>query len=170
MNNRILFVGGLAVVALVVVLAQGFGRDPRAVESPLLHQPAPDFTLEDLEGSRVVLSQLAGKPVVLNFWATWCPPCVAEHASLQRLATRFRGRATFLGVIYQDEPAAIRQFLTERGSWGPALVDPGAHTAIRYGVYGAPETFVLNADGVVVHKIAGQLDEQRLGEILGGLL
>lgn len=170
MNRRVLILGGIAVIALVVVLAQGFGSDPRSVTSPLLEKPAPEFALRDLAGQEVQLSELRGKPVVINFWATWCPPCVAEHASLQRLAIRFRGRVEFLGVIYQDDLGAIRRFLAERGEWGTTLVDPGSHTAIRYGVFGAPETFVIDADGTVTHKITGQLNERRLGEVLGSLL
>lgn len=170
MNRRVLVVGGLAVVALVVMLAQGFGRDPRSIDSPLLDRPAPLFELQDLAGDSVDLASLRGRPVVINFWATWCPPCVAEHASLQRLARRFEDRVEFLGVIYQDDPQLIRDFLAQRGAWGRTLEDPESLTAIRYGVFGAPETFVLNAAGTVAYKITGQLDEARLGQVLGDLL
>lgn len=170
MNRGVLIVGGLAVVALIVMLAQGFGSDPRAIDSPLLERPAPQFELQDLAGDPVRLTDLRGRPVVVNFWATWCPPCVAEHASLQRLARRFDGRVEFLGIIYQDDESAIREFLAERGVWGRTLEDPASLTAIRYGVAGAPETFVVDADGRVAYKITGQLNEARLGEVLGDLL
>lgn len=170
MNRRVLVVGGLAVTALIVMLAQGFGRDPRSIDSPLLDRPAPLFELQDLAGDSVDLASLRGRPVVINFWATWCPPCVAEHASLQRLARRFEDRVEFLGVIYEDDPQLIRDFLAERGAWGRTLEDHDNLTAIRYGVAGAPETFVVDAEGTVVHKTTGQLNEARLGQVLGDLL
>ncbi len=170
MNRRVLVFGVFLVVALVAVLAQGFGRDPRRVISPLLNQPAPEFELVNLDGEPVSLESFRGRPVLINFWATWCQPCIAEHGSLQRLATRFEGRVEFLGVIYQDEERLIRSFLAQRGAWGRTLVDPGSLVAIRYGVYGAPETFLIDKNGVVAHKITGQLSEARVSALLGDLL
>ena len=165
-----MLLGGLGVVLLVVVLAQGFGQDPRQIDSPLVGQPAPRFELHDLAGERFALDNVRGRPVLINFWATWCPPCVAEHSSLQRLARRFENRVEFVGVIYQDEESLIRDFLSQRGAWGRTLDDPGSLTAIRYGVFGAPETFIIDADGVIVHKITGQLDEANVSRLLGDLL
>ena len=156
--NRKVLAGGTALVApLLTCLALGLSNDPRVVASPLLGKPAPDFTLTDLEGRVVRLSELRGRPVVLNFWATWCQPCVVEHPTLAAAASRFGERAHFLGVIYHDEPRAVRAFLVRRPPWGPSLIDDGSRVAIAFGVYGAPETYFIDADGIVVDKVAGAL-------------
>jgi cytochrome c biogenesis protein CcmG/thiol:disulfide interchange protein DsbE len=135
-NRTALLVGGLISLPLLVFLGLGFRTDPKVIESPLLGQPAPDFELLDLEGDTVSLEALRGRPVVVNFWATWCQPCIVEHPVLVRTAERWQGRAHFLGVIYHDEQSAIERFLARRGAWGSTLVDPVSAVAIRYGVYG----------------------------------
>ena len=86
MNRKVLIVGTLIVVPLLVFLALSFGKDPRAIESPLVDAPAPGFSLEDLDGLPVTLEELEGRPVMINFWATWCQPCVVEHPVLQARA------------------------------------------------------------------------------------
>jgi cytochrome c biogenesis protein CcmG/thiol:disulfide interchange protein DsbE len=156
-NRRVLWVGALLVVPLVVFLALSFGHDPRFVESPLLDRPAPSFDLRSLDGDSVTLAGLAGRPVVLNFWATWCQPCIAEHPVLVASARRYADRVHFVGVIYQDEADLIRRFTERRGSWGPSLVDPASEVALRYGVYGAPETFFIDGEGVVRRKVTGPM-------------
>lgn len=166
MNRTALGVGLLISVPLLVFLALGFRTDPRAVESPLLNHEAPLFELEDLDQNVVSLESLRGKPVVLNFWATWCMPCVAEHPVLVASAERWAGRAHFLGVVYHDEPAAIERFVALRGSWGSSLIDPGAEVAIRYGIFAAPETFIIDRQGVVRHKIVGAMNSQQLERML----
>ncbi len=170
MNRTVLIVGAAIVAPLLVLLAVSFRFNPREIPSPLVGTQAPPFVLEDLNGAMVDLNALRGKPVVLNFWATWCQPCVVEHPVLREAAFRYRDRAAFLGIIYQDEPEAIARFLIERGEWGPALVDPGSRTAISYGVYGAPETFILDRDGVIVEKVTGILSPQSIDRLLGPLL
>lgn len=170
MNRKVLWVGALLVVPLVVVLALSFGHDPRLIESPLVGEPAPAFDLRSLEGERVALETLAGTPVVLNFWATWCQPCIAEHPVLVEYARRYDGRVRFVGVIYQDDSELIRRFVETRGSWGPSLVDPGSEVAIRYGVYGAPETFFIDGDGVVRRKVTGPMGPGMLDAYLAEVL
>jgi len=169
-NRIVLLVGALLVVPLLVFLAIGFRFDPRAIDSPLIGQPAPLFELADLDGDVVSLADLRGTPVVINFWATWCQPCIVEHPVLQAEARRWEGRVRFLGVIYQDQPEPIRSFLARRGTWGPALVDPGSRVAIAYGVYGAPETFVIDPEGRIVDKITGLVDPRRLTRLLEPML
>ena len=124
MNRRVLLFGALIVVPLLVFLALSFGKDPGAVESPLLDAPAPGFALSDLDGQPVTLDQLRGQPVMINFWATWCQPCIVEHPVLQAAARRYEGRAHFIGIVYQDDPELIRGFLARRGGWGRTLLDP----------------------------------------------
>ena len=170
MNRAVLAVGALVVVPLVVFLAIGLTNDPRSVDSPLLGQPAPDFRLLDLEGQAVTLSEFAGRPVVVNFWSTWCVPCMYEHP-LFLAATRFYGdRVVFLGIIYQDDPQAIARFNAQRGAWGRSLIDPGGQVAHAFGVYGVPETYFISADGVLVDKVTSAVDGEHMKTVLEGLL
>jgi cytochrome c biogenesis protein CcmG/thiol:disulfide interchange protein DsbE len=169
-NRRVLVVGTLIVVPLLVFLALSFGKDPRAIESPLIDAPAPGFDLRDLDGQPISLEQLRGRPVMVNFWATWCRPCIVEHPVLQEAARRYEGRAHFIGIVYQDEPELIRSFLAQRGEWGRTLLDPDGETAIAYGVYGAPETFFIDAGGTVVRKVTGPMSADFLSGIVEDLL
>lgn len=170
LNHKVVVVGAAIVLPLLVVLAVSLRFDPQVIPSPLVGTEAPVFELESLDGERVRLADLRGQPVLINFWATWCQPCIAEHPVLVDGARRYRGRARFLGVIYQDEPDLIERFLAARGSWGSTLIDPGSKVAISYGVYGAPETFILDKTGVIVEKITGPTGPRQLDAFLGPLL
>ncbi len=170
MNRTVVLVGALIVTPLIVVLALSFGKDPRAIDSPLIGKAAPTFTLRDLDGDVVALEELRGQPVVLNFWATWCQPCVVEHPLLIASANRYEGQVRFVGVIYQDEPQDIRRFVSQRGSWGPSLIDTDGDVAIAYGVYGAPETYFISSDGVIAEKVVGAIRPDVMASILGPLL
>lgn len=170
MNRTVLIVGAILVVPLLVFLAIGFRFDPRKIDSPLIGKPAPSFTLEDLDGNVVSLEELRGSPVLINFWATWCRPCVIEHPILEAAAERWKDRVHFVGVIYQDEPSLIRRFVASRGAWGPSLVDTDGRTAIAYGVYGAPETFILDRNGIIVEKVVSVVNPRDLTARLDSLL
>ena len=89
---------------------------------------------------------------------------------LESASDHYRGRAHFLGVIYQDDPAVISRFLDERGAWGPSLVDPENRVAIAYGVFGPPETFFIDGEGIIADKVIGGLHPQVLREALAALL
>jgi cytochrome c biogenesis protein CcmG/thiol:disulfide interchange protein DsbE len=143
------------VVPLLVLLALGFRFDPHEVPSVLPGRPAPACALTDLEGAPQTLARLRGRPVVLNFWSTWCVPCEAEHHLLQSAARAYGDRVHFVGVVYQDEPEATRRYLARNGSAYLQLLDPGSRCSIDYGVAGVPETFFIDAGGVVRHKQAG---------------
>ncbi len=166
MNRTVLIVGTLITVPLLVFLALSFGKDPRAIDSPLIGKPAPAFALRDLDGQPLSLADLRGQPAVLNFWATWCQPCIVEHPVLMTAAREYAGRVRFVGIVYQDEPELIRRFQVERGAWGPALVDPDGSVAIAYGVYGAPETFFLDSTGTVRRKVTGALGRMQLASLI----
>lgn len=170
MNPKVLVIGVLMVTPLLVFLALSFGKDPRALDSPLVGKAAPSFALRDLEGELIELEDFRGRPVVLNFWATWCQPCIVEHPVLLAGAKRYEGQVQFLGVVYQDETSKIRSFVAQRGAWGPSLVDDDGTVAIAYGVYGAPETFFITAEGTVAQKVTGALAPNRLVDILESLL
>lgn len=170
MNRKVLLIGLILVAPLLIMLGSGLRHDPREVISPLIGQPAPDFTLADLDGRPLALAELRGQPVVINFWATWCQPCAAENPIFAALARQYAGRARFISVIYQDTPQAIRAYERQRGSWGPALVDPESRTAIRYGVYGVPETFIIDRHGVVREKVTGMVSYDGLTRSLDAAL
>lgn len=159
---------GLAIaVPLIWIFARGFSFDPRDVASPLIGRPAPTFSLERLDGGRVSLSDLRGQPLVINFFASWCVPCRQEHAELTMASRLLGDRARFLGVIYEDEPDAIRAWVRHQAY--PTLIDPGGRMAIAYGVYGVPETFFIGADGVIVDKVKGPVDLPRIRSLLDAM-
>ncbi len=170
MNRRVLVVGAILVLPLVWVLGMGLGKDPKRIESPLVGKPAPAFELVDLAGNTVRLEDLAGKPALINFWSTWCVPCVYEHPVLVAAARRYRDRVQFIGVIYQDEPTTIRAYLARSGAWGPSLIDPTGRTAIAFGVYGVPETFILDRSGTITAKYDGALDPATVDALLAEVL
>ncbi len=169
---------GLAFVAgslaLAVILGSSFGKDPNLVASPLIGMPAPDITLPYLaDTGDFSLLQLRGNVAVVNFWASWCVPCRAEHADLVATADAFVEKGVrFVGVLYQDDPEPAINFLDELG-WGSNylyLVDPGSRAAIAFGVFGVPETFFIDAEGFIVAKIIGQANAILLGSTLDQIL
>jgi cytochrome c biogenesis protein CcmG/thiol:disulfide interchange protein DsbE len=165
--NLKVLAGGLAVVApLLAVLILNLDRDPHSVRSPLIGRPAPGFSLSPAGGgSPVTLESLRGRPVVINFWATWCVPCLAEHAELVSAAREF-GDVQFLGIVYEDEEARAASFLEQRGSSYPSLLDPDGRTAIAFGVFGVPETFFIDPGGRLVDKHVGPLDHQTIAALV----
>jgi cytochrome c biogenesis protein CcmG/thiol:disulfide interchange protein DsbE len=162
MNRTVLLIGvGIAAV-VVGVLFVGLGKNPNEIRSPLIGRAAPAFALREVGTGRLVdLTQLRGKPVVLNFWATWCGPCWEEHPVLVANA-RQTPDAQFLGVVFQDEEKKILNFLQQRGSSYPTVVDDAGKTAIAYGVGGVPETFFLDGNGVIVAKFTGPMSTDDL--------
>ena len=160
----------LLVVPLLGVLALGFGQDPHAVPSMLEGHDAPPFVLKSLEGKTFDLQKLHGTPVVLNFWATWCYPCKAEHAALQAAARHYSTAVQFLGVVYQDSPETAKDYLRAQSSVFANLVDPHARMAIDYGVAGVPESYFISPQGRIVYKHAGVLDTALLQRILDPLV
>jgi cytochrome c biogenesis protein CcmG/thiol:disulfide interchange protein DsbE len=170
--NWPILIGGLLLIGgLVAVLASGFGTDPKIVSNALPGKAAPAFSLATLEGDPVSLADLKGSPAVLNFWSTWCQPCKIEHPFLVAAAQAYKGRGVaFLGVLYDDEPAAARRFLNEKGFGFPTLYDPTQRIVVDYGVTGVPETFILDAAGQVYRKKVGPFSEGELESILEELL
>ena len=145
--------------------AQQGHADP--VSGALLGAAAPDFTLETFAGEAVQLSALHGHPVVVNFWASWCPPCRSEAPILASVARaeRAAGRAVFLGVNVRDEAANARQFLADFSIDYANGPDPGGVETAYRGV-GIPYTVFVAADGTVARTWIGPLDEQRLTTII----
>lgn len=134
--------------------------------SPLIGRPAPDFTVAALSTHPVPtihLTSLKGKPLLLNFWASWCGPCKHEAPLLQATWQRVQSQGIeFLGIDFQDTQSDGLSFLQMYGITYPNVVDTNGSVAINYGVTGVPETFFLNRQGVIVHKVIGELTEQTL--------
>lgn len=162
-----------ATVVLAVVLASRFGADPGMVESPLIGGPAPGFDLTTLDGTdSVSLDDLEGNIVVVNFFASWCLQCRAEHPDLVATSDAFGGDGvTFVQIGYQESPAESLGWLQEAGMsvWTHYLADPGSRTAIAYGVFGIPETFFINESGTVVAKIIGETNALILGSTIDAI-
>jgi len=157
-NRKVLLAGLAIVLPLLAVLVANLGRDPHTVRSPLVGRPAPPFRLVPVGGGTPIsLESLHGKPVVINFWATWCVPCFQEHGALVASA-RFLPDVQFLGIVYEDEEGKTDEFLRERGTSYPSLMDKDGRTAISYGVFGVPETFFIDPEGRIVEKYVGPLD------------
>jgi cytochrome c biogenesis protein CcmG/thiol:disulfide interchange protein DsbE len=165
-------IGVLFVLTLAFTLAVRFGNDPRRVDSPLIGKPAPTTNLPYLEreGS-LSIADLRGNIVVVNFWASWCVACRAEHDDLMWAARTYRDEGVvFVGVDYQDETDDAIAFLDEMGRGYDNVVDPQSRFAIEFGVYGIPETFFIDANGIVAAKITGESNMPILAETLDEML
>jgi cytochrome c biogenesis protein CcmG/thiol:disulfide interchange protein DsbE len=161
-NRTVLIIGILIVAAVVFVLFAGLGKDPSHIDSPLVGHPAPPFALKAVgTGEMLDIEKLRGKPVILNFWATWCGPCYEEHPTLVANARNLPG-VQFVGVVFNDDEDKIMRFLAERGTAYPTLLDANGKTAIAYGVGGVPETFFINAEGKIMAKFEGPLSTEAL--------
>lgn len=167
------FAIALGAVAFAVVLASRFGSDPGLVDSPLLGEPAPEFSLSPLEGGDTVsLADFEGDIVVVNFFASWCLECREEHDALTSTADAFAAEdVTVVQIAYQESPPASLDYLATAGRSDAAhyLADPGSRTAIAYGVFGIPETFFVDRNGVVVGKIIGESDAFTLGATIDAI-
>lgn len=146
---------------LVFVLAKGFGRDPHKVPFALVGKPAPTFTLRRLDtGAPLSFEQLRGRPAVINFWASWCGPCKAEHGVLHWASQRFGNRVQFVGIVFEDTEPNARAFLRDNGVPFAQLADPESRTAVSYGVAGVPETYFIDANGTIHGKHEGPMTQE----------
>jgi cytochrome c biogenesis protein CcmG, thiol:disulfide interchange protein DsbE len=163
MNKKLLI--PLAFIALAAVLFYGLFRDPREVPSPLIGKPAPAFTLPLLQNEKVSFTpeQMKGKVWLLNVWASWCPPCKEEHPHL--VALQKQGSVSIIGLNYKDKRAAASEVLKSTGDpYEAVAVDETGKVALDWGVYGAPETFLIDAQGIVRAKHVGPVTPQIIAE------
>lgn len=137
---------------------------------PEAGRPAPDFALPDLDGNTVRLSDFSGRPVVLNFWATWCAPCRLEMPELARAMVDYADRDLMVLAINQDETAEqVGDFLTEVGLTLPALLDAGGEVGAAYGAFFLPTTVIVGPDGIVGAVHRGILSRAELDDYLAAL-
>ena len=132
--------------------------------APQVGSPAPEIGLVDLAGQRVTLDSLRGKVVLVNFWASWCPPCEKEMGDLQTLYQEESGRGlVVLGVNEGEEPGRAAEFLSRKGITFPTVLDQGMQLTTRYEVFGLPNSFFIDANGVVRARVVGpfSLDDMR---------
>jgi len=156
------------VVLLLAVLATSDPAGVRAADSPLLGKPAPGLEGTTVDGKPVRLESSGGKWVLVNFFATWCVPCVDEHDDLVRFerAHEGPGDVAVLGVVYDDSDAAVRRFRDKEGGTWPMVADPKGRIALDFGVAGIPESYLIGPDGVVAAKLIGGIDYAGLENLL----
>ena len=157
--------------ALVVLLGVGLGLNPREVPSPLIGKPAPAFDLPLLAAPDKTFSQkeMLGKVWVLNVWASWCAPCLVEHPQIARLAAS--GAAPVVGLNYKDARDDALPWLARNGNpFFVTVYDSAGRIAIDYGVYGVPETYVIDRKGVIRYKRIGPVTPEILKETIEPLL
>ncbi|MDB5988213.1 MAG: DsbE family thiol:disulfide interchange protein [Nevskia sp.] len=152
----------VVLLGLLALFINGLQHDPRELPSPLIGKIAPAFSLPMLNGDakqHVTPDDLKGKPVLVNFFASWCAGCQEEHAYLLQLAGS--GQAQIVGIDYKDALDDGRNWLQRRGNpYAQVLVDLDGNTGIDWGVYGVPETFVLDAQGKIIFKHIGPMTPQ----------
>ena len=169
--------GLLTVVPLVVLAAVAaaafiyFKRDPREHPYAVVGKPAPSFTLRRLDtGAPLSFDQMRGRPVVVNFWASWCAPCRTEHGVMHWAAKKFGQQVQFVGIVYEDSEPNARAFLKANGVPFAEVVDPESRTAHAYGVTGVPETFFIDAAGNIHGKHIGPITQEDFLKEVQGIL
>jgi cytochrome c biogenesis protein CcmG/thiol:disulfide interchange protein DsbE len=162
MNRLRFFLPLLIFLAILGLGYTGFGLEDRSIlPSPLVGKAFPEFSAPRLddESARVDRAALLGRPLLVNVWATWCPTCKAEHAFLETL--KAREGLEIVGIVYKDDPASAMGWLARYGDpYSFNLQDRDGRIGVELGVYGAPESFLLDAHGNIVYKRVGDVNER----------
>jgi cytochrome c biogenesis protein CcmG/thiol:disulfide interchange protein DsbE len=139
--------------------------------STTIGSTAPDFTLTDLDGNEVRLADHRGSPVIVNFWASWCGPCVEEFPLLRAAAEEHVDDGlVVLGIVYQDRAEAARAFMDSTGAGWPALMDPDGDVAGAYKIFGPPETYFIGRDGRIAARQIGQFTAAALEDKVAAII
>ena len=149
----------LLFLGLAALLMSRLGTDPTALPSARLGKPFPEFQLADLLTNQpLTLASIKGKPAVVNVWASWCPSCKEEHPALMKLAQQ---GLPIIGLNYKDVPDDAKAYLMQRGNpFQVIIADVDGNLGLDLGVYGAPETYLMDAKGDVVYRYVGVFDEK----------
>lgn len=139
-------------------------------EAPIAGYRAPDFTLQTLAGETVTLSELQGQAVVLNFWATWCPPCRAEIPFFQEASRKYNGQVAILGIDDGESPDTVAPFVAELRMTYPIPLDRDGVVSRQYGVNSLPSTFFVDGRGIIRKVHIGIINQGLLEEQIGRLL
>jgi len=154
-------------IVMAIFLALGLNLNPRDIPSPLINQPAPDFSLPVLgqPGRSLTKHALMGNVWIFNVWASWCGSCRIEHPIFNQLAKK--KLVTLVGLNYKDEPEAAKQWLAQLGNpYDISVMDQEGRTGIDYGVYGVPETFIIDKKGIIRYKHTGPVEVNDMQNIL----
>ncbi|GGC07089.1 thiol:disulfide interchange protein [Marinobacterium zhoushanense] len=175
MRRILLFVPLLIFIGLGYFLWRGLSIDPTELPSARLNQPFPQFQLASLTEPERMMTEadLKGRPALVNVWATWCPTCKEEHTFLNQLAQQ---GVTIYGINYKDEPLKAREWLKRYlDPYAEVVLDQEGSLGIDLGVYGAPETYVIDAQGVIRYRHVGAVDatvwkqlKQVMDQLAGG--
>ena len=165
---------GIAVIMLISVLVSGVvaGCSSSPAQGTHIGSPAPNFKLPNLEGETVSLSDLRGKPVMLNFWATWCPPCREEMPFIQQVYEQWSDKGlVVLAINLGESSAKVKEFMQSYGLSFPVLLDTKEDVAQKYNIRGIPTTVFIDKNGIIQVRITGAFPnkaaiENKLGKII----
>ncbi|MDH2431231.1 DsbE family thiol:disulfide interchange protein [Pokkaliibacter sp. MBI-7] len=160
MRKALFFLPLIVAFGLGVLFWQSLGKDPSTLPSALINKPLPDFSLPTVENSSELIgaARLKGQPVLLNIWATWCPSCHMEHPYFMQLAKQ---GVPIIGINYKDDRASAMRWLAELGNpYLFSIFDEKGSLGFDLGVYGAPETYLIDKDGIIRYKHVGVVDER----------
>lgn len=170
-KTSLLCISFIMFLALAGCKGKKGGEETKA--PPLKGDVAVDVTLQDLEGKKIKLSQFKGKVVMLNFWATWCPPCREEMPSMDAMYQKFKGTDLVMLAVSIDENAeTVREFMKKNNYTMPVYHDPNKDAGAAYGITGVPETFIIDKKGVIAEKVIGPMDwmKPEVTDFIQGLL
>jgi peroxiredoxin len=178
MRSQLFWAVTLVVVALLGVGWVAYSQEPTSqttddaelTEAAIAGYLAPQFALNNIFGDEVSLASFRGKPVVLNFWATWCPPCRAEMPEFQAASVKYNGQAVILGIDQGEPSSIVRDFGASLGITYPLLLDSDNAVSRRYGVTALPQTYFIDSDGIVRETFTGIVNRAVLEDRIEKLL
>ncbi len=165
--------GGWVLIALLLAASCAGDAPPPAAAAPAAetvpagdHEPVPEVRFNYFDGSEGTLADLAGTPAVINFWASWCPPCITEMPAFEAVHIELAPHVAFLGFNVGDEPGAARELAERTGVTYPLAEDPDSTIFQAFGGFGMPTTAFVTPDGMIVHMISSRLRAQDLRALI----